>query len=151
MILPDRGDAALRCLRDQLAAVADSEYGNAETVYLRIRTRSVFIIDTVRPAGKDDPDGVKSAYFRCRRVPGMDFAVNVAFPHTACDQLIVLPSEIHDQDLLLFHFRLPHFAEEYKKRQQCRESPPETPVSFAQYTRTMLACQFLFGELWVIS
>ena len=38
----------------------------------------------------------------------MDLSIDIAFPHASCDKLIVLSSEVEDEDHFLFHFSSPY-------------------------------------------
>ena len=99
-----RGDAAAQRLRQQLAAVADAEDGQAEREDRRIDGGRAGRVNRARAAGEDDADGVEGADGRKRRIVRQHLAVNVALAHAAGDELVVLAAEIQDQDLL--HARL---------------------------------------------
>ena len=69
-------------------------------------------IDTVRSAGKDDPDGIIGPDLFQRHRPRMHFAVDTAGSHPPCDQLIILPAEIQNQyllNILNIQIRLPPY------------------------------------------
>ena len=86
---------------NQLAAVANTQDGNAQGKQGRVRLGGFEIVDTVGAAGEDDADGVHGLQFRCGGGIGLYFAVNAAFPDPTGNQLIVLTAEVQDDDCLM--------------------------------------------------
>ena len=82
----------------QLSAVADAEHRDAELEDLSVIGRRRGVVDRVRTAGEDDAlVAFRLDLFDGRRVI-QDFRVHVLFAHTAGDELVVLPTEVEDED-----------------------------------------------------
>ena len=97
-------DKAAQLLRHQLAAVADPQKGNTQLENTGVRFWGIGQIDAVRSAGEDYACGLKSLYFCQRHVVRMHFAVNMLFPNSSGDQLIILSAKVQDQYLLHLWF-----------------------------------------------
>ena len=97
------GDPSSQTVSHELATVADTEDGHAHGEDLRGDLRRPLLIHTVGSAGKDDPHGIECTDLFHGGLIGFYFAVHMAFPDTAGDQLIVLSSEIQDQNFLILH------------------------------------------------
>ena len=93
-------DAPAEHLRHQLAAVADAEDRHAQSKQAGIDLRRVRQIHAVRPAGENDADGIKAPDLLKRHIVGMQLAIDLLLTHAAGDQLVVLPAEVEDQNLL---------------------------------------------------
>ena len=90
--------AAAQRIHHELETVADSQDRDSETEDPRIRPRCMLFVDRGGPAGQDNalrPEFPDSADVDTRR---LDLAVYLMLPNTAGDQLVVLGSEVDDQD-----------------------------------------------------
>ena len=90
-------------LRHELAAVANTEDGDAEPEDLRIDLRRTLGVNALRAAGEDDADGVKGADLIHGHGVRLDFAIDIALAHAARNELVILSSEIEDDDRLIRH------------------------------------------------
>ena len=108
-VLLRRGHTAAQFLCQQLAAVTDPENRDAQGIDAGIRMGRMLRIDAVRPSGKDDPDGIISPDLLQRHRPWTHFAVHMAGSHPPGNQLVVLPAEIQNQDLLIIHPDIPPY------------------------------------------
>ena len=100
-------DSAAQVMRDELAAVADAEHGNACVKERGINVRRLLEIYAVWAAGKDESDGFHGQKVGQRRGEGLYLAVNAALAHAAGDELIILPAKVEDDDRLVIHV---HFS-----------------------------------------
>ncbi|CCZ84372.1 putative uncharacterized protein [Ruminococcus sp. CAG:254] len=78
----------------QLAAVADAQNRNAQFKNSRVYVRRFWVINAVRPTGKDDANWISCSQFCNRCCIPHDFAVNSTFSDSACNQLIILPAKV---------------------------------------------------------
>ncbi len=99
-------DLAAQLRRDELAAVADAQDRHAQREHTLVGMGRTGGVDAVRPAGENDSDGVKSAYLLKAHAVGLYLTVNAALADTAGDELVILPAEIKDQNLLIVHKNL---------------------------------------------
>ena len=102
-VLPGGGYFPTEILRHELAAVANTEDGDAEPKDLRINLRRTFGVHALRAAGEDDADGVKGADLIHGHGVRLDFAIDIALAHAARNKLVILSSEIEDDDRLIRH------------------------------------------------
>ena len=102
-ILTGSGHFPAEILRHELAAVADAEDGDAELEDLGIDLRRALGINTLRTAGEDDADGVKGADLLHGHGVRLHFAIDIALAHAARNELVILSSEIEDDDRLIRH------------------------------------------------
>ena len=102
-VLPGGGHFPAKILCHELAAIANAEDGDAEPEDLRIHLRRTFGVHTLRAAGEDDTDGVKGADLIHGHGVRLDFAIDIALAHAARNKLVILPSEIEDDDRLIRH------------------------------------------------
>src|SRR5512136_425057 len=82
----------------ELHAVANAQHGNTEVEDFFIRPWAPLLIDTGRASGQDDAlrlQGLDSCDIDVR---GLNMAVDMVFPDTPGNQLIVLRAEINDQN-----------------------------------------------------
>ena len=98
-----RDDAAPQVVGQELTAVADAQDGHAQAEELRVRVGGGGVIDAVGPAGEDDADGRQGFQVLDGGRIGLHFAVNALLPDPAGDELVVLASEIQDDDGLVGH------------------------------------------------
>ena len=63
-------------------------------------------VHAVRAAGEDEADGLHCEKVRKRRRVGLDLAVNAAFAHAACDELVVLAAKVQYDDGLMVHIEI---------------------------------------------
>ena len=97
------GHLAAEVMRHELAAVADSEHGDAELEYLRIDLWGAGSVNALRAAGEDDADGVVYLYFFYSHAVGLYLAVDIAFADSARDQLVILAAEVQNKYSLIVH------------------------------------------------
>ena len=102
-VLPGGGHFPAEILCHELAAIANAEDGDAEPEDLRIDLRRAFGVYALRAAGKDDADGVKGADLIHGHGVRLDFAIDIALAHAARNKLVILSSEIEDDDRLIRH------------------------------------------------
>ena len=102
-ILTGGGHFPAEILRHELAAVANTEDGDAEPEDLRIDLRRAFCVYALRAAGEDDADGVKGTDLIHGHGVRLDFAIDIALAHAARNELVILSSEIEDDDRLIRH------------------------------------------------
>jgi hypothetical protein len=79
---------------EQLAAVADAQYGHAQREDLRIHLGRACGVNAAGASGEDDADGVLGPNFADGHVVGFDLAVHIALADAAGNQLIVLAAEV---------------------------------------------------------
>jgi hypothetical protein len=84
----------------QLATVADTQNGQAHLKNSGIYMGAGFQVHGIGAAGKDNTDGIKFPDLFYRSLIGLDFAVDIAFTNTAGDKLIILSTEVQDEDFL---------------------------------------------------
>ena len=96
-------DPSPQAVCHELTSVADAEDGHTHGEDLRRDLRRTLLIDAVGSAGEDDPHGIECADLLHGGLIGFHFAVHMALPDTAGDQLIILSPEIQDQNLLILH------------------------------------------------
>ena len=99
---PGVGDFAAQRVRDELAAVADAEHGDAERKDLRGDVGGILRIDAVGPAREDDADGIIRPDLLYRHVAGFQIAVDVEVAHPPRDELVVLSAEVEDENSFVF-------------------------------------------------
>ena len=92
---------AAQVVRDQLAAVANTQDRDTHLKNSRVHLRRLGVINAVGTAGEDDADGVEGLHRIQRRGIGLDLAIHTALTDAAGDQLIVLTAEIKDDDSLV--------------------------------------------------
>ncbi len=97
------GDLAPQGVGHQLTAVADAQNGHPPGEDLRVHMGRGLQIDGVGAAGKDDTDGVHGLQIGQGGGIGFHFAVHIALPDPAGDELIVLAAEVKDNDSLVGH------------------------------------------------
>ena len=97
------GDLAAQSVGHELAAVADAQDGHAPGEDLGVHVGRGLQIDAVGAAGEDDADGVHGLQLGQGSGIGLDFAVHVAFPDTAGDELVVLAAEVQHDNSLVGH------------------------------------------------
>ena len=102
-ILLRRSDLTTQGMGHQLAAIADTKDWNAHAEDLRVIVGGFLLIHTARATGEDDTDGVHGLNFFQGGSIGLDLAVDIAFPDTACNQLIILPAKVQNNDHLMIH------------------------------------------------
>ena len=91
-------------MRHELAAVADAQHRDTQLEQLRVALGRLLIINTVRPAGKDDADRVHCADLIDRGLIGLDLAVYIMLADTPRDQLVILTAEVeHQNELMVLH------------------------------------------------
>ena len=96
-------DFAAQSLRHQLAAVAYAENWDAERKHLRVDMGRVRVVYTARTSGKDDADGIECTDLLYGDRAGTQLTVYSVFPDAPCDELVVLASEVDDENRLMFH------------------------------------------------
>ena len=80
----------------QLGAVADAQYRNPQFKYAFITGRRIITVYAVRAACKNNALGILLTDLLQAHGIGVDFTVNVAFPDSSGDQLVILPAEVQD-------------------------------------------------------
>ena len=111
-VFPDgrRLHLAAQKVRHELRAVADAQHGHAQRKDLRRIFRGCFLIDAVGAAGENNadipliPNGFNGSG------EGLYLGIYAQIAHSSGDELVVLPSEIKHQYLLMFHVRSHSFA-----------------------------------------
>ena len=93
---------AAQHMHHQLAAVADTQHGNAPGIDFRVDGRGIFQIRAVGAAGEDNAFGILGFDFFQALFIGNDFAVNAAFAHASSNKLVVLAAEVDNQHHFLF-------------------------------------------------
>ena len=93
----------------QLAAVTDSQNGNAQLENLRRIAGSICGVDTVGTAGENNPDGIHRFQLFQRSGIGLYLAIDIALANTARNQLIVLSAKIQDNNEFMLHDKKPSF------------------------------------------
>ena len=102
------GDLTAEGVRHELAAVADAEHRNAEVEQSRVALRRGLLVNAVRAAGEDDADRVHGLDFFNRGLVRLYLTEYIMFADAACDQLIILTTEIqHKNELMIFHRQSP--------------------------------------------
>ena len=91
-----RRDRPAEAPRRQLRTIADAEHRDAKFEDALVTVRRVVEIDTVRPAGQNDADGVQRLDLLGGQIAGLDDRINAALADAPRDQLLVLSSEIED-------------------------------------------------------
>ena len=86
-----------------LYAIADTQDRDSHFKDFLFQSGSAFLINTAGTTGENNTDGREFPDLLQGHIVGMDFTVHIAFPHSACDELIVLTAEIQNKDLLIFH------------------------------------------------
>ena len=103
------GDLAPQQMGHQLAAVADAQNGHAPGENFRVHLGGGVQIHAVGAAGEDDADGIHGLQLREGSGVGLDFAVHLALPHPAGDELVILSAEVqHDNSLMRHKSTLSH-------------------------------------------
>ena len=93
-------DLATQLLGHGLHAVTDTQHRNACVKHGLRCPRRLCCRHRFRPTGKNNPFGRKLAELFSGHVEGTNLAVHTDFPHTACNQLSVLGTEVQNQDAL---------------------------------------------------
>ena len=88
----------------ELGSVAQSQNRDAHLEQFLRRSGGSFQVDTVRSSGQDDALRIHFPDLIQRGLVGTDLAIDLAFPHPPCDQLVVLTAEIDDDNFLLLNF-----------------------------------------------
>ena len=86
-----------------LYAIADTQDRDSHFKDFLFQSGSAFLINTAGTTGENNTDGREFPDLLQGHIVGMDFTIHIAFPHSACDELIVLTAEIQNKDLLIFH------------------------------------------------
>jgi hypothetical protein len=92
---------AAHAVADQLHAVADAEYRDPQLENFPVAARRVGFIDAFRPASEDNAHRRDFLYFFRRNAARLNDGIDVQFTHAACDQILILASEINDDDRLI--------------------------------------------------
>ncbi len=92
-------------MRHELAAVADTENGNAKVKDLLSYSGRTFKINTVGTACEDDTYRIHRFDLFEGSFIGFDFAVHAALTHTSGDKLIVLTAEVENNNHLMGHWQ----------------------------------------------
>ena len=106
-------DRAAQTLRHELTAIADAQDWHTQGKNALVHVRGTRFVYAARPTGEDDTDGIKSPDLIKGHRARMYFAVNAALPHAPGDQLVILSTEIKDQNSL--HCLLPQ-KRKFRKR-----------------------------------
>ena len=89
-------------IHHELQAIADPQDGDVQIKDPLVHPRAALFINTRRTAGQDDPFRLERfdlGQFEIRR---FNLTVNVVFTHPPGNQLIVLGTEVNDQDQCFF-------------------------------------------------
>src|SRR5699024_4607592 len=96
-------DMAAQHVHHQLAAVADAQDRHAPGVDFRVDGGGIGQVGAVGAAGEDDALGVPGLDLCQVGFVGINLAIDVAFPDTAGDELVILAAEIENDDGFLLH------------------------------------------------
>ena len=100
-------DLAAQHMHHKLAAIADAQNGHAPAVDFRVNRGRIRQIGTVGAACKDDALGILGLDFCKVGAVRIDLAIYVTFTDTACNQLVILTTEIQNDDGFLLHEEAP--------------------------------------------
>ena len=98
---PGRGHLAAQEMVEELDAVADAQDRHPEAEQVRVDAGGVPVIDAPGASRQDDGLGGKLLDARQRHDVGVDFAVNLEFPHPPGNELGVLGAEVQDEHFFL--------------------------------------------------
>ena len=96
------GNGASGHIGHQLIAVADAQHRNPQIQNLGVKVGGGGVIHAVGAAGEDDalvadlPDLRRSDFIK-----GLDFGVNLLFPNSSGNQLVVLAAEVQYQNVFV--------------------------------------------------
>lgn len=93
-------DFAAEFLAHKLHSVANAKHGHAEVEQLIGAGSCAFKICTVRPAGQNNTAQTVAFDLFDRGIRRQELAVNPCFTHSACNELVILRSEIDDYNSL---------------------------------------------------
>ena len=96
-----RGHLAAQEMVEELDAVADAQDRHPEAEQVRVHGRGVPVIDAPGASRQDDGPGGKLLDGCQRHDVGVDFAVNLEFPHPPGNELGVLGPEVQDEHFFL--------------------------------------------------
>ncbi len=91
-------DLAPQGVDHELEAVADPEDGDAQGEDAGVHPGAVLLVDARRPPGEDDPLGMHIPDDGQGDVRRFDLAIDVVFPDPPGDELVVLGTEVDDED-----------------------------------------------------
>ena len=99
--VPSAGsDLAAQMMGQQLAAIANTQNGNAKLENSRIHLRRGGVVYAIGPAGKDDANGGVCIQIGQRGGIGLYLAVDIALADTAGNELVILPAKVQNDDFL---------------------------------------------------
>ena len=101
-IVLGRGDPAAQRMGHELAAIADTQHGNAHFKDGRVHMGRAVQIHGIGAAGENDADGMELSDFIHGCGIGLDFAVYIAFPHPPGNELVILAAKIQNKNFF-FH------------------------------------------------
>ena len=112
----------------QLHAIADAQHGHAHLQQRGVARRRAQRINAVRSAGENDAHGGhRTQLLGCGAI-GNNLRINAAFAHAACNQFLVLPAKIDDDNGLLCHETPPVRLCRKNKKQRSQARSRETPL-----------------------
>ncbi len=82
----------------KLQAIADAENRQSQSQHLRVRGRSIRVVDRAGASGEDQPDGMMRSDLGDGRGAGEDYREDILFSYAARDELGVLAAKIQDDD-----------------------------------------------------
>ena len=85
-------------MHHQLRAIAQAENRYAKLKKFFCISRGICLVAAVRPSCQNDSFRIHCLYFFYICLIRIDLAIYAALSDTPCDQLIILPSEIQDND-----------------------------------------------------
>ena len=91
-------DPPAKVMRHQHEPVTNPQYRNAYRKNFRIDLRRAFVVNTGRPAGKDQAIGLHCRDFGGRCVEPNNLRIHLAFPDPSRNDLRVLRAEIEDEN-----------------------------------------------------
>ena len=98
---PGRGHLAAQEMVEELDAVADAQDRHPEAEQVRVHGRGVPVVDAPGASRQDDGLGGKLLDGRQRHDVGVNFAVDLEFPHPPGNELGVLGAEVQDEHFFL--------------------------------------------------
>ena len=87
-------------MRQQLHAVADSQYGQSALQHIVRQLRRTCFVDALRAAGEDQPARLQTHHLLGRGASGEELAVHLGFAHPPGNELAVLRPKVQYGDSL---------------------------------------------------
>src|SRR5262245_42998499 len=105
LALGGRGNPTPELMRHQLHAIANAENRGTHLPECATHHRCFWVVDTSRPAGKNDSAGIETANSLHRQLVRVDLTVDMALSDAPRDELRVLRAEVEDDHYFAWAFR----------------------------------------------